>query len=68
MEYLVLFQQNFVLLTSQGFLQFLKIQLSTACWRHFCLYIKDTKFLLYWQSFCWEVFDISRQSLFKVAA
>lgn len=44
MEYLVLFQQNFVLLTSQGFLQFLQIQLSTACWRNFCLYLKDINF------------------------
>ena len=35
MEYLVLSQLNFVFLTSQVFLQFLQIQLPTACWRNF---------------------------------
>ena len=40
MEYLVLSQQNFVFLTSQVFLQFLQIQLPTAC---FFVYISKIR-------------------------
>ena len=63
MEYLVLFQQNFVLLTSQGFLQFLQIQLFLAGWRNFCLYVKDTNFYHIGNHFVRKFSDISRQSL-----